>query len=1017
MTFRTSRHSRGATAIRLLRAMVLPAALAPAAFGAQAATAAWDSTLSKAIPTSVLSGATALPASQVLNVHVSLKIQNKAALDQLVTNLYKPGTAQYHQYLTPASFAAAFAPSVAQAQTVVSYLQSAGFSKVQLASNRLLVDAVGSVATIESAFNTKLVQASYHGRAVRANVADIQVPASLGGIVLAVLGPSNLENYQTSLEQTREQAATTPLLGGSVSQASLVQAALAAAKSASAASGSLLNLAANPSFPPTAWDIAYDAGNTPDASESTIAISTYEGEDTVVVQDLRQMERQFGLPYVPVEVRETPAFTTPTPTSSGDDEWDLDTQSSTAMAHNVKKLIIYATPSTTDLIDEYNTFATQADAIAGNMSYSACELLIDIGYVLPSVYAADQAFEQAAAEGLSWHASAGDNGGSCNVATTGVPLSGVPLISNYPATSPYVVGVGGTALFTDSSYNYGAEIAEPSGGGGISVIEAAPAWQVGIVPTAALNVLQTGNLLALLNPSLAKILAAVGAVLNDVGLGGLVNPGALGGNGIGRGVPDISMNFGFFTPEGVVTEGAADVIVAGSHFQVFGTSLSSPLAVGAWARLQSAHCGSLGFAAPAYYALDTTGGLMSKAKGFHDVTIGTNGDYLATPGWDYATGFGSIDISAVNAALPRASEDCTPLPTIPVAHLVASTATGEAPLNVSFNASASSDRGDTLAYYTIDFGDQTLPLQQTSPVFAAHTYSAPGTYTVSLTVRNSNGGVSAPVITTVTVDGTPAACSVPGQALVATPPGTDPSIPLPVVDGEWGTVGGELSILLSALNAAIDLLPPPVPSEVSSLESIPAVSVFLNTGALYDPIPSHNLLSASVAEPASMPGMLVFTMQVSNLSTVPPLTTWALSFTLPGAPVTSAYYVAMTTESGGGAKFVYGQNSSVDGFEVALASSNEQLGSLDPRSNYSSGGRITLVLPKSALGLTTGETLYDIQAYTAIQVNVPPGPVIDLNGGQLSVALPVDGATTPWGYTLIGNVPGAPTDSGNSCGV
>ena len=445
-----------------------------------AAHAAWDATLSRAVPLDASAGMAPVRADQVMNVHLSLKIQNSDALDALLKNLYTPGNPQYGRYLTPAQFAAAYSPGTAQAQKVVDYLRSAGFSNVTLAANRLLVDATGIAAVVQKAFNTQLVLLPNNGRIVRANVTDMQVPDTLGGVVLAVLGPNNMEQFKTSLEQQRESAVHPPL----TAQASRALAVASHTKTtAAAATGQIIT-----SFPPTAWDIAYDAGASPDGTQSTIAISTYGSEDVAVVEDLRQMERQYGLPYVPVEVRETAPFSTPTPTSSGDDEWDLDTQSSTAIAHNVKKLIIYATEDTSDLVDQYNEFATRADAIAGNMSYGTCELVATTGLLLPGPASSDQAFKQAAAEGLSWHASTGDDGGVCSpINLLGAPLAGIPLLANYPDSSPYVVAVGGTSLITDASYNYSSETAWLSGGGGISVLEAAPAWQKGIVPSAALT--------------------------------------------------------------------------------------------------------------------------------------------------------------------------------------------------------------------------------------------------------------------------------------------------------------------------------------------------------------------------------------------------------------------------------------------------------------------------------------------------------------------------------------------------
>jgi subtilase family serine protease len=76
-----------------------------------------------------------------------------------------------------------------------------------------------------------------------------------------------------------------------------------------------------------------------------------------------------------------------------------------------------------------------------------------------------------------------------------------------------------------------------------------------------------------------------------------------------------------------------------------GTSLSSPLALGVWARMltENAH---LGFASPRLYSLydGTTTPGSYPVGGYNDIILGTNTPYPATPGWDYATGLGSFNV-------------------------------------------------------------------------------------------------------------------------------------------------------------------------------------------------------------------------------------------------------------------------------------------------------------------------------------------------------------------------------------
>lgn len=81
--------------------------------------------------------------------------------------------------------------------------------------------------------------------------------------------------------------------------------------------------------------------------------------------------------------------------------------------------------------------------------------------------------------------------------------------------------------------------------------------------------------------------------------------------------------------------------------QIGGTSLASPIFVGFWARLLAAN-GNLGFpAARLYSAIPANASLLR-----YDVVSGNNGyqgyGYNAAQGWDYPTGWGSLNIGALN---------------------------------------------------------------------------------------------------------------------------------------------------------------------------------------------------------------------------------------------------------------------------------------------------------------------------------------------------------------------------------
>ncbi len=84
-----------------------------------------------------------------------------------------------------------------------------------------------------------------------------------------------------------------------------------------------------------------------------------------------------------------------------------------------------------------------------------------------------------------------------------------------------------------------------------------------------------------------------------------------------------------------------------------------------------------------------------------------------------------------------------PCNTAPVAALSANPLSGDPPLVVNFNASASSDpdAGDMVASYNFDFGDQSAPVTQASPTIS-HTYNSNGHYHATVSVTDSHGLVS-----------------------------------------------------------------------------------------------------------------------------------------------------------------------------------------------------------------------------------------------------------------------------------
>ena len=199
----------------------------------------------------------------------------------------------------------------------------------------------------------------------------------------------------------------------------------------------------------------------------------------------------------------------------------------------------------------------------------------------------NQLFLQAKAEGQQWFFASGDNGtDGCRDGKGNKVLS-----VNWPASSPYVLAVGGTELDMTN------EIAWPAGGGGQSEIIDKPAFQIVATPSDGVRD----------EPDIAAI----------------------------AGVPGVAIY-------------AQGNLFAG----VQGTSVATPVWAGMWALLDEAKGNHAGFTngAERLYQLGAAG-----SPALRDVTVGGIGDgttpgYPAKTGWDFATGWGAPDVSALVTA-------------------------------------------------------------------------------------------------------------------------------------------------------------------------------------------------------------------------------------------------------------------------------------------------------------------------------------------------------------------------------
>jgi subtilase family serine protease len=144
------------------------------------APAGWAATATRGATIPSGSDRGALAPTTPMTVRVGLNLHNVDQLKSLIAA---------RQTISPGQFTAQFGPTPSEVQSVVSYLQSQGFTNVQTSAQ--LVSADGTAAQVSKAFNTSLESFALGGANVYVNTQPALVPSSLGNVVSAVLGLSN----------------------------------------------------------------------------------------------------------------------------------------------------------------------------------------------------------------------------------------------------------------------------------------------------------------------------------------------------------------------------------------------------------------------------------------------------------------------------------------------------------------------------------------------------------------------------------------------------------------------------------------------------------------------------------------------------------------------------------------------------------------------------------------------------------------------------------------------------------
>jgi hypothetical protein len=575
--------------------------------------------------------------------------EQQVALRTLLDDQQDKHSPDYHKWLTPEQFGQKFGPTDADMQAITGWLQAHGF-RVETTKGRTVLEFSGSASQVRETFHTAIHKYIVNGEQHWANANDPQIPEAL---VPAVAGVATLHNFvsrpQSHLKPERVPARVVP---GARPEITFTQ-----------------NGQQTHALAPQDYAVIYNIGpaytNPSMAAGVTIGVvarnDLYNGGQDVqnFLSVVGSGMNSFGGGYVNVVVNG------PDPGNQGggeEAEATLDaTWSSAISPYSNVTFVVSGSTNTTDGVDLSELYIVENNAAdIMTESFGTCEYFATDAQLQQIRSLA----EQAAAQGITYFVSAGDNGAEgCDDPSN--PPATNPLSVNANAATAFNVAVGGT-MFNDGTTpsKYWASTAPPA--------ETALSY----IPENVWN--QSSATSGLWAGSGGASAGNVGnGLLSPAGTtGGVPKPSWQSGTGLNipqdgvRDVPDISLTSAGHDPYLLCLEGSC--VPDGQGFiRVFfisGTSAAAPSMAGIMALVIANAGGRQGQANYVLYPLaasqaaqgiypsqcngSNTSGLPASTCVFNDVTVGNNvvpgelsSDYHAGPGYDLATGLGSVNVA------------------------------------------------------------------------------------------------------------------------------------------------------------------------------------------------------------------------------------------------------------------------------------------------------------------------------------------------------------------------------------
>ena len=510
-------------------------------------------------------------------VRVSIHLRARAALPDPMLFGAMPADAR-PATLSRAEFAERYGASPADIAGVRAFAEAAGLHVVEEHVARRTVIVEGTADAVQRAFDVRLSQFAHpDGTEYRGRVGPVHVPESLAHAVDGVFG---LDTRRTA----RSNAIIRPMPAPQA------------------------HAAARTWFTPIELGTVYQFPPGDGAGQCIGLIEFGGGFDTA---DLAAYWTKLGVSPAPTVVAVSVDGYTNMPGAdpNADGEVMLDIEVAGALAPRATLAVYFSTFTQQGWVDALTTAVHDTVHTPSVLSISWGYAEGQYTWTPAAINAVNDTLKAAALLGVTVCVASGDDGSADDITDGHAHV-------DFPASSPYALGVGGTSLVADVArthitsevvWNGGSRATgSGAGGGGISEVFPLPAFQshAGVPPS--------------------------------------VNPG----HTPGRGVPDVAAVADPRT--GYYVRSSGQEGVAG------GTSASTPLWAALLARVNAAGPSPVGYITPLLY-------VSAGAAGCHDITKGNNdptgqiGGYRAGRGWDACTGWGSPNGRTIGAALRTGS--------------------------------------------------------------------------------------------------------------------------------------------------------------------------------------------------------------------------------------------------------------------------------------------------------------------------------------------------------------------------